>query len=33
MMLQRRCRPQQRTVRKLAEALGVSKATLWRGEP
>lgn len=32
MMLQRRCRPQQRTVRKLAEALGVSAAALWSDE-
>ncbi len=29
MMLNRNCRPQQRTVRKLAEALGVSPQELW----
>lgn len=30
MMLQRQSRPQQRTVRKLAEALGVSSRDLWK---
>ena len=31
MMLQRHCRPQQRTVRRLAEALGVAPEELWPG--
>lgn len=31
MMLSRKCRPQQRTVRRLSEALGVSPTELWPG--
>jgi lambda repressor-like predicted transcriptional regulator len=29
MMLQRECRPQRRTVARMAEALGVTPETLW----
>jgi transcriptional regulator with XRE-family HTH domain len=32
MMLQRRCRPQRRTIERLAEALGVAVTELWPGE-
>lgn len=31
MMLQRKCRPQKRTVRRLAQALGVAPEALWPG--
>jgi transcriptional regulator with XRE-family HTH domain len=32
MMLKRQCRPQKRTVQRLAEALGVAAEELWPGD-